>query len=108
MKVAEVTISNKTNTKPQKPSLSYFDVTLNKDTEVAFFAYIVFQNFYTSTITIKQFIPSSGQISSVTRDDLRNEKQWVTILKDYQLMLNAHYENDAQNYHIIGVEMVSP
>lgn len=60
IKVAECTISNKTSTKPQKPSASYFDVTLNKESEIAFLAYIVFQNFYTSSITIKQFIPASG------------------------------------------------
>lgn len=83
IKTAECTISNKINTKPQKPTQSYFEVTLNKDSEIAFLAYIVFQNFYTSSITIKQFVPASGSIASVTKDDLRNEKQWVTILKDY-------------------------
>ena len=108
IKVADCTISNKVNTKSQKPCQSYFDITLNKDSEIAFISYIVFQNFYTNQITIKQFIPESGPISSVTKEDLQNEKQWVTILKDYQLMRNAHFENDAQNYHIIGIEMVSP
>ena len=42
IKVADVTVSNKMNCKPQKPSLSYFDITLNKDTEIAFLAYLVF------------------------------------------------------------------
>lgn len=108
IKVADCSISNKINQKPQKPSLSYFEITLNKDAELAFLAYIVFQNFYTSTITIKQFVPLQGGIASVSKEDLKNEKQWVTILKDYQLMHNAHFENDAQNYHIVGIEMVSP
>ena len=43
----------------------------------------------------------------MTKDDLKNDKQWVTILKDYLLMRNAHFEKDAQNYHIIGIELVS-
>ena len=38
---------------------------------------------------------------------MKNEKNWVTVLKNYQLMKNAHYENDAQNWHIIGIELVS-
>ena len=38
---------------------------------------------------------------------MKNEKNWVSVLKNYQLMRNAHFENDAQNWHIIGVELVS-
>jgi hypothetical protein len=34
------------------------------------------------------------------------ENNWVTVLKDYQLMRNAHFETDAQNWHIIGTELV--
>jgi hypothetical protein len=34
-------------------------------------------------------------VNAVTKEELKNEKQWVTILKDYQLMHNAHFENDA-------------
>jgi len=107
IKVADCTISNKVNVKAQKPCLSYFDVTLNKDTEIAFFSYLVFQNFYTNTVSIKQFIPSSGSASAASKEDLKNDKNWVTILKNYRLMANAHFENDAQNYHIIGIELVS-
>jgi hypothetical protein len=38
---------------------------------------------------------------------LKIESSWVTILKDYQLMRNAHFETDAQNWHILGTELVS-
>ena len=36
---------------------------------------------------------------------MRNESNWVTILKNYRLMKNAHYEGDSQNWHIIGMEL---
>ena len=38
---------------------------------------------------------------------MKADKNWVSILKNYSLMVDAHYENDAQNWHIIGVELVS-
>ena len=63
-----------------------------------YFHYIVLQNFYTYSVTIKQC--KTGQ-------NPKNESSWVTILKDYQLMRNAHFETDAQNWHILGTELVS-
>ena len=30
---------------------------------------------------------------------------WKTILANHKLMNNAHYEGDAQNWHIIGVDL---
>ena len=105
IKNADVTISNKTNSKTTKPCPTYIEVTFNKDNEIAFFSYLTFQNFYTHAITIKQFIPPSAGANS--KEDMKNEKNWVSILKNYQLMRNSHFENDAQNWHIIGVELVS-
>jgi len=32
---------------------------------------------------------------------------WKTVLKNYTLMQNPHYETDAQNWHIIGTELFS-
>ena len=52
-------------------------------------------------MTVKQAKASSN---AETR---KSESGWVTILKDYQLMRNAHFETDAQNWHIIGTELVS-
>ena len=39
--------------------------------------------------------------------DRKDESNWKTVLKSYTLMQNAHYESDAQNWHIIGTELVS-
>ena len=70
-----------------------------------FFSYITLQNFYTHAITIKQFVPPAQ--SNGIKEDLKVDKNWVSVLKNYQLMKNAHFENDAQNWHMIGVELVS-
>ncbi|CAM9272949.1 unnamed protein product, partial [Sphacelaria rigidula] len=55
---------------------------------------IVFRNFYCSHISIKQC--RAG----------RNAKSdpWVTILRDRALMENPHFEDDAQDWHVISVE----
>jgi hypothetical protein len=71
-------ISNKTNLQPQKPCKSYVEITFNKENEAAFFSYIVLQNFYSYSITIKQFKSSMEQ-----KDAKKNEANWVTILKNY-------------------------
>ena len=105
IKSADITVSNKTNTRQTKPCASYIEITFNKDNEIAFFSYLTFQNFYTHAITIKQFIPQGA--SANAREEMKNEKNWVSVLKNYQLMRNCHFENDAQNWHIIGVELVS-
>ena len=64
------------------------------------------QNFYTFAITVKQFIAPAN--SSNVKEEMKDDKNWVSILKNYKLMNDAHFENDAQNWHIIGVELVSP
>lgn len=38
---------------------------------------------------------------------MKDDKNWISILKNYRLMVDAHFENDAQNWHIIGAELVS-
>ena len=40
-------------------------------------------------------------------NDRKDDKNWKTILKNYNLMQNPHFESDAQNWHIIGTELVS-
>ena len=104
IKPADITVSNKQSSRSSKPCSTYIEVSFNKDNEIAFFSYMSFQNFYTHAITIKQFIAPSG--SSGNRDEMKNDKNWVSVLKNYQLMKNCHFENDAQNWHIIGVELV--
>ena len=105
IKQADVTVSNKVALKQQRPCQHYIDLTFNKDNEISFFSYITLQNFYTYAITIKQFIAPAG--SSNPREEMKEDKNWVSVLKNYHLMQDAHYENDAQNWHIIGVELVS-
>eukprot|EP00347_Sterkiella_histriomuscorum_P009432 403341237 len=102
-------ISNKTNVMPvqnqqpiQKPCKSYIEVQFNKEQEIPFFQYIVLQNFYTFSITVKQF---KGGLIGDLKELKKNEGNWTTLLKDYQLMRNSHYETDAQNWHIIGTEL---
>ncbi len=38
-------------------------------------------------------------------NERKDNKQWKTILKNYTLMQNPHFETDAQNWHIIGTEL---
>ena len=51
---------------------------------------------------MKQFFGNEKNM----REDMKNEKNWKTVLSNYQLMKDAHCENDAQNWHIIGFELV--
>ena len=59
-----------------------------------------FQNFYVSSITIKQY---KGEKDS--KGEVEKSANWKTILSNYKLMKNAHFEGDAQNWHIIGTEL---
>jgi hypothetical protein len=52
----------------------------------------VFQNFYTAQISIKQFIGSSG---SNMREEMKLDKNWMTVLHNYPLMMDPHSETDA-------------
>ena len=105
IKQADITVSNKSASKPQRPCTHHIDITFNKDNKIAFFSYLTLQNFYTHAITIKQFVAPAS--STNPKEELKEDKNWVSILKNYRLMGDAHYENDAQNWHIIGAELVS-
>lgn len=93
IKAADVTVSNKVASKNQRPCTYHIDLTFNKDNEISFFSYITLQNFYTHAITVKQFIPPVG--STNPREEMKDNKNWVSVLKNYALMKDAHYENDA-------------
>jgi hypothetical protein len=97
---ADCHISTKQSAKSQRPCQAYIEIEFRKDNETSYFNYLIFQNFYCHQITIKQF---TGKNPADRKDD----KQWKSILKNYTLMQNPHYESDAQNWHIIGVELVS-
>ena len=41
------------------------------------------------------------------REEMKLEKNWMTVLHNYSLMMDTHSETDAQNWHIIGIDLVS-
>ena len=65
------------------PCPTYISLTSEKPEKLE---YILFQNFYVSSINIQQ----------ITR-----EGRWVTILSDFKLTHSPHFENDAENWCII-------
>jgi hypothetical protein len=85
---ADCNISSKATNKTTRPNLAYIDIEFRKETETAYFSYLIFQNFYCHQITIKQF---TGKTASDRKDD----KNWKSILKNYTLMENPHFETDA-------------
>jgi hypothetical protein len=97
---ADCNVSSKQNTRPTRPCHTFIEIEFRKDQEATYFSYLIFQNFYAHQITIKQF---SGKSST----DRKDEANWKTVLKSYTLMQNPHFESDAQNWHIIGTELVS-
>ena len=56
----------------------------------------MFQNFYTYSITIRQLFGEKGA----------KDAKWKTVLRNYKLMKNPHFEGDAQNWHIIKNDKV--
>ena len=58
---------------------------------------IEFRNYYSAWINIKQRVKEDRQNSS-----------WVKLLSRRQLMANAHFEDDAQNWHRIWVSELDP
>lgn len=55
------------------------------------FFYLLFQNYYTAAITLKQL----------------QRTTWVPILRSYKLTTSPHFENDAQNWHLIAATAFS-
>jgi hypothetical protein len=103
IKPSEIQVSNKVACKPTKPSHHQIDLVFMKEADQQFLQYLVFQNYYTYTVNIKQFVGSSG---SNMREEMKNDKKWVTVLSNYVLMIDPHAESDAQNWHIIGMDLV--
>ena len=65
--------------------------------------YLIFQNFYTAMVSIKQYQGSDKNM----KEEMKNDKSWKTVLSNYPLMKDPHSENDAQNWHILGFDLVS-
>ncbi len=86
------TVSAKTYESTDRPSECYIEVAFP---DHGYLSYILFQNFYTYSITIKQgFSAASGGPVA----------KWKTILRNYKLMKSPHFEGDAQNWHMIKTE----
>ncbi|OMJ80661.1 hypothetical protein SteCoe_19040 [Stentor coeruleus] len=65
------------------PCPSYISITGQRNEKIE---YILFQNYYVSSINIQQ---------------INREGRWVTILSDFRLTNYPHFENDAENWYII-------
>ena len=100
----ECHIAKPATTSTTMPCMTYVECTFSKPQDIGLLSHMAFQNYYTYSITIKQFV-SPTQSTNPSRDEMKNEANWVAILKNYKLMNNAHYEGDAQNWHIIGLEL---
>lgn len=85
---ADCSVSGKNTTKSQRPCQSYIDIEFKKELETTYFNYLIFQNFYCHQITVKQFMGKNP-------NDRKDDKNWKTILKNYNLMQNPHFESDA-------------
>lgn len=66
------------------PGPVYIEVTFPAQKPFRFF-YLLFQNYYTASVTLKQLLFES----------------WTTILRNYKLTNTPHFENDAQNWYLI-------
>ena len=93
---------NKVTSSQERPSESYIEIILNKGSSLS---YIMFQNYYTYSIKIKQLILKPGNDENIFEvDKFHKDLRWRTLLNNYRLMKNAHFEGDAQNSHIIKTD----
>jgi hypothetical protein len=74
----------------QRPCEMYYEITFPSSAEDLFS--VQFQNYYCTWLTVK----------ARERDDTR----WRTVLKRRRLMEDAHYEDDAQDWHSVKVSEV--
>ena len=65
------------------PCPAYISITSQRNEKLE---YIIFQNYYVSSISILQ---------------QNREGKWLTILSDFRLTNFPHFENDAENWYII-------
>lgn len=104
IKPSEIQVSNKVASKSSKPCHQQIDIVFQKESDQNFVQYLVFQNFYTASVSVKQFTGSTG---SNFKEEMKKDANWLTVLSNYQLMVDPHCESDAQNWHIIGMDLVS-
>jgi hypothetical protein len=78
----QISIAEKKRTNALKPDAAYLDITFPPSSAPT---YIVFQNYYVTSITIKQIFPNTMK----------------TILKNFRLTYWSHFENEAENWYIL-------
>ena len=76
-----------------KPSF-YIEVVFKEDVDS--FDYLFLKNYYTSSISIKQFDASKTE-----------ENDWVPVLDRYRLMENNEWDSDAEKIHLIDKKFVA-
>ena len=89
-----IEISQKNVTSNEKPCEQYIDISIMNNQQLL--SCIIFRNFYTYSISIKQLIQEN------------NIQKEVSILSNYKLMKNPHFEGDAQDWHVIKADKFSP
>jgi hypothetical protein len=64
-------------------------------------ACIRFRNYYVYTVTVRQLMTPPAEAG-------RGPPRWSTLLDAYQIMRSPHHEDDAQAWHVVGVEDFRP
>jgi hypothetical protein len=83
------------HTRLKPPCRHYIDIDLNKRSKVQFLA---FRNFYVASITVQ--VKTFSEKDGLSAD-------WKSVLTDYQLMADPHYEDDAQMAHVVNLTLDS-
>eukprot|EP00483_Globobulimina_turgida_P005594 UN05604 len=83
------TVEPQVLTQQQRPCVIYQEI---KFTEAINIEFITFRNFYCAFVTIHKYND---------KHETNKMDEWITILSKHQLMENGHFENDAQDSHII-------
>eukprot|EP01084_Bolivina_argentea_P117637 208875_1 len=83
------TVEPQVLTQQKRPCVIYQEIRFAEPINIEL---ITFRNFYCAFVTIHKYNDNY---------EVNTDGEWITILENYQLMKNGHYENDAQNTHII-------
>mmetsp|Transcript_14497 Transcript_14497/g.27844 ORF Transcript_14497/g.27844 Transcript_14497/m.27844 type:complete len:249 (-) Transcript_14497:416-1162(-) len=82
------------HTLSKPPARHFVDISIEQPAKVE---HLSFRNHYVAHIIVK----AKGY-----KENVGVHKNWTTILPKYLLMTDPHYEDDAQNNHIISLPMV--
>jgi hypothetical protein len=71
---------------------------------------LAFRNFYTHSLRVEAEIPaaaSDGRAASASAASPVPQTRWVTVLERRVLMHHAHFEDDAEDEHIVSLRRLS-